>query len=800
MSVKFPVIVFFLLVSLSCYSQETVPENFKGFNYYGSYAEKAGDKWGIKHQSAPETWMIAPVYDTIILVNSFKYGIPKHKQTTMFPAQSLFILFKTKPGKDQLELHKSAKGVSFEICKENGEILKLPEADGYHLIYSHSFVEYYDIYTTLLALELFNKGKSTLLEPGFELYAGDFSSYKRIRDYGLYIAQKTDGTACLLNGHKEVLLSASKIEAYYDSTIYRKDLEQHEISHVAMDIPYLYVTDDKGFRRLYSLVKKKFVTPAISPAGSFKLIAIFEAELDMQGVQLEIEYEDKGLKGYYDSRMQTGTACAFTDYYFLDNEKNYASVGVPGNTHRQLYVFSGKGGETKYITDYDSIFPHPDYYNYSYYIFGLTYKKNGKYGVIYHDNTTDGKLYDTLYLFNQGDSFYSFRENGKFGLTNGKIVIPGVFDDTVRFSAPYITAIHGSISHTQAFMQDGKQLYYDSNGKLRVSQNGSFDTRYLGKKKMGIVEYYETDDSKFDTLVPAVYKDVDMFHVGYLYVATNKKGKKGLIDLYGDTLIPFEYDEIDEFITAYKDTEAMGKLFEVKQGKKSALFSSERGWLTSLDEQSFDFTDNYSFTVIEISKKIGKEYFYGINSLYGKVLVEPVYSSPADIAASGIYNNQVFTARKDMGFNMTLMENLRDGSKSKVDYQRFDLVDKYFAYRLNYNTNKVEEYYLPVFQLVSAISPEEFGRVHGYNVTFTGGEYVLKYQDPMQDEAPVQEIRLEAIDFVNVDGEQFMVGKKGKVWNIYYVDGAGLYDFETFFYQVVTDGRFLRVTKSGAMH
>ncbi|MGV3631995.1 MAG: WG repeat-containing protein [Bacteroidota bacterium] len=798
MSVKITCIFFFFL-HFACYSQEAVPENYRGFNSYGSYAEEAGDKWGIRHESNPETWMVAPVYDTIILVNSFKYGISKHKQTVMYPAQSLFILFKGEPGKEQQELHKAAQGVSFDVCKENGEMLKLPQADGYRLIYSHWQAETYDIYTTLLAMELLNKGRSTLLEPGFELYAGDYSHYEKIRDYGLYIAQKTDGTACLLNGRKEVLLSASKIEAYQDSVLYRKDLGQHEINGAVMDIPYLTVTDDKGFRRLYSLTKKKFVTPAISSSGRFTQIAIFPAEIDLQAVQLEIEYEDKGLKGYYDSRMQMGTDCAFLEYFFTDSEKMYASVSVPANTHKQFYVFADKNGESHYITDYDSIIVHPDYYEYGYYGFGLTYRKNGKYGAIYHDNTTDGKLYDTLYLSNQGDYFFSFRENGKFGLTNGKTVIPAVFDNPVEFSAPYITARHGSLAHTQSFMQDGKQLYYDSKGKRHVSENGSYDVRYFGKK-MGIVEYYETDDSKFDTLVQPLYKYIDMFHVGYLYTATNKKGQKGLIDLYGDTLIPFEYDQIDEFITGFKNTDELGKLFEVKKGKKSALYSSERGWLTSLDEHSFDFTDNFSTVLIEVSKKTGNDYVYGLNSLYGKVLLEPVYSSLSDVEAKGYANTSVLTARKDMGYNMTLLESLRDDSKNKIDYQRFDLVERYFAYRLNCNTNKIEEYYIPNFHLVSAMSPEEFARLRGYNVTFTGGEYVLEYHDPMKDENQAAIVRLEAIDFVNVDGMPFMVGKKGKVWNMYYVDEGGLYDFETFFYQVVTDSRFLRVTKSGSMH
>ena len=309
-----------LLVCSFClvqfFAQQSVPENYLGYNDYGTFAEKAGDKWGIKKGDSNSPWIVDPLYDTIVLVNSFRYGIPKYKQSEMTIGYAVFLLFENRPPASEQELHKKASGVSFKICKVNGEMLKSDDFDGYELIFRHEMDENYNIFSEMQAMKLFKKGKCTLLEPGFEWYEADYGNYRKLQDYGLWIATKTDGSQVLLDSKKEILLEASAISPYHDSATYYPELESYTIAYMQMDIPYLYVSDKAGFTQLYSIAKKKFVSPKISPQGTFRQVGLYPAELEDQLLQLEIEYTDKGMKGYYNSRMQMGTDCAYSDYRF----------------------------------------------------------------------------------------------------------------------------------------------------------------------------------------------------------------------------------------------------------------------------------------------------------------------------------------------------------------------------------------------------------------------------------------------------------------------------------------------------
>lgn len=794
------------------FAQETIPDNYKGYNDYGSFAEKAGNKWGIKQGDSNSAWIVDPVYDTIVLINSFQYGIPKHQQTEMTKGYALFILFEKMPAANQRELHKKASGVPFKICKVNGEPVQAAGFDGYELIFSHYMDENYTIFSELQAMKLYKNGKCTLLEPGFEFYEADYSDFRKQIDYGLWIATKTDGSQALLNSSKEILLEAKKIEPYHDSATYNFSLESYEIGYMQMDIPYVYVSDDAGFTQVYSIPKKKFVTPKISPKGNFRQIAVRPAELEDQLVMMEVEYTDKGLKGYYNSQMGMGLDCAYEDYSFLTEMLDYISVAQPRKKHRMLYV-APAGKEPKLITEYEMLIHGQAYSQYmDYYADGLLYKLNGKYGVVNLDNTTDGKLYDTLYPHETG-SWYTFIENGKFGLTDGKAVIPAVFDEAVVFETNRMTAMHGNLWFTQAFTKNEQNFYYDSHGIQHISQ-GNFVPLMFGRNQYGIVDQElivtiginqhgglavsQSDNAKFVTLVEPLYYYIDSVSYDYTFIAKNKKGKMGLIDVYGDTLIPFEFDRITKFVATSQGLQENigGSHFVVSKGKKTALFSTKSGWLTSLDEHSFDFSDNYGI-VVQTVKKSGDKFVYGLNAPDGRILLEPVFESSA-IEMNGNYFNAAVSGRKDFETYVAIQDNKRDASKREIAYHRFDFVDGRTAYRLNCNTNKMEQYDLLHVKLVSAMSPVEFAHLHKYNLHLEGNQYVLEYHDPMKDENAVEVVRLEAIDFVMLDGTLFLVGKKGKVWNKYHVEDDGINPFESFFYKVLVNSRFLRVTSSSA--
>ncbi len=154
--------------------------------------------------------------------------------------------------------------------------------------------------------------------------------------------------------------------------------------------------------------------------------------------------------------------------------------------------------------------------------------------------------YDSIFApngFYANDQQYpvvSVKKNGKYGAYDLKLgsAIEPAYDSilTYYYSSEY------DMAYTQPI---GKPYYVNTKGKKFKTLNYEIEVFTKNKKKgfRNGSDFEETDYFN-DTVVPAIYKDLKpVYDIPYC-IATNAANKQGVINVLGDTIIPFLYDDI----------------------------------------------------------------------------------------------------------------------------------------------------------------------------------------------------------------------------------------------------------------
>ena len=251
----------------------------------------------------------------------------------------------------------------------------------------------------------------------------------------------------------------------------------------------------------------------------------------------------------------------------------------------------------------------------------LTYKENDKYGII----TLSGKKvipasYDSIETLDYKDGILRVTQNGKIGLIklNGDKVIKPEYDsistdgyyneDTKYENAGYIVSMKTDEGYKYGYIgTNGKavleckynsikritEIKNDTNPYLIISENGKVG---LNKNAQNVIKNdYESIE----------YDDVTKL------IALEKNVKYGVYDLYGNMILPIQYDDITfagKIITAHKDGNQLA--FDANGNiQKDCAFSSIMPTSSS----------DYYITVNANGK-------YGIVDSNATVLVENKYS------------------------------------------------------------------------------------------------------------------------------------------------------------------------------
>ncbi len=218
--------------------------------------------------------------------------------------------------------------------------------------------------------------------------------------------------------------------------------------------------------------------------------------------------------------------------------------------------------------------------------------------------------YDNVWDVAEG--YDAVLKDGKWGFvdTSGKLVIPLQFESPAQFR-------HGFA----AVKKDGKMGIIDKTGKLLVNflydyigdyNDGLFSARDL-KSKYGFI------DSANNTIIPFEYNEVNIswFSGG---VAIVKKGNKyGAVDKTNKTVVPFEYDELGI-------TDGFAKGYVVgKKGSKTLLVDKTGQPVNFPNIELYEKIQPIENNLLVVKEKqSGKE---GIVDLTGKVIIPVKYNS-----------------------------------------------------------------------------------------------------------------------------------------------------------------------------
>lgn len=234
--------------------------------------------------------------------------------------------------------------------------------------------------------------------------------------------------------------------------------------------------------------------------------------------------------------------------------------------------------------------------------FILIEQENGKLNVLDYEERLYSGGYDSLIQQNDGVSenfpILTTYKNGKYGAIN---LLTGIemepqFDQAIqlRFDDNVLDYCCFNLNENYYVGPKGKKMYSDSY---------DYHPFKLGNK-VGLKGLSDFENGKEYVQIPVLFKRLAYTEFAGIFVATNTQKKCGLINVMGDTLLPFEYDAIN-----YREVDMANEYngFELRKGKKIGLFCISNRKLIPAEydaiiEKSNDFGGNDCFIVVSDEK------------------------------------------------------------------------------------------------------------------------------------------------------------------------------------------------------
>jgi hypothetical protein len=280
--------------------------------------------------------------------------------------------------------------------------------------------------------------------------------------------------------------------------------------------------------------------------------------------------------------------------------------------------------------------------------------QNGdKYGYI----NTNGNLiipliYDDAYDFNVNYNWDKksqiniktyraiIQNKGKYGVIDEKnnIILPSIYDDIVIYEAhahfPFMIVLTTNNGQKTILDVDGKELYpaviteiYYFDDK-EENKYANFYGRLLIESKEDT--YYLNSELKpYGYNVEIIQNGFEFYtkrnEFTYCFIAKNKEGKKGIINWHDETLLPFEFDDVE----VYSPT-THNLFFKTTKNAKEALYSIQlEQEIKLVIPPIYDKLAEFIYIdVHSIYSTIEKNNKKGVYSVYENIeIIEPKYES-----------------------------------------------------------------------------------------------------------------------------------------------------------------------------
>ncbi len=593
------------------------PVNYKHYLYNSNIGLlKKNGYYGV--YNAHRGWIFEPQFDTIIRYLFPRYTIGDNYFDEIYLLQKRVLV----PNTDILK-------TSFKVMTGDGNLLS-PD-DFTSVEQASTLIGWQPNSATAPALFFYDQTATTLLYEDLTTKKLPFSQFTAFLDW--FIVQ---------DGNQQTILDAElKKVASFDAVdrvlnvaageLYDDFGNLIETGPVYDYWPYLKVSSRVNGElkdALFSLYDKKVVTPFLANA-SFQSSVGGNEEL-FSGYTYTGNQSD--YRGFFMAGMDMGTDLRFAEVDFYSNnqcvaynpkkelnelyelknrELNFLMedyIIAPAHTLiQQMEIFDDASGEFELLPSQDNFEYH----------FMISKNSDDKLGLRCLNGVRIPNEYDSILQNREVGHFLNVYKNGLYGAINlktGEVVeavseVPMVFEYSPENKSFYTTLQESN----------GNGYYLGFKGPF-YSLDPLYATKVVelnGKKGVQIMSDFTGNTIE---LIPPVYKQITILNDGYTpqFVAKNMEGKIGVLDVYGDTVAPFEFSGFDE---AYFHSEQA--MILLKKGKKEAVYDYLHGELVPPDYDSWkellDLGGSYSFIQVTSGKKLG------LYSMTGKQLLPCIY-------------------------------------------------------------------------------------------------------------------------------------------------------------------------------
>lgn len=235
----------------------------------------------------------------------------------------------------------------------------------------------------------------------------------------------------------------------------------------------------------------------------------------------------------------------------------------------------------------------------------LKYKENGKYGIItIYGKKVTSPIYDSVDTLDYKDDVLKISENSKYGLikiNSDTIIKPeydsisadGYYDEDTKYEkAGYIVCTKTDDGYRYGYISNSSKKVLDCkyNNIKRITEIKNDSSAYLITYENGLAGLYKNAQN----VIKNEYESIDFDDVNSI-LSLAKNGKYGVYDLYGNMILPIQYDDITfagKLITAHKDGEQL--IFDVNGNiQKNALYTSVSATSSNQYYITIDLNGNY---------------------------------------------------------------------------------------------------------------------------------------------------------------------------------------------------------------
>ena len=568
---------------------------------------KKNGKYGVYR--ADLGWIFEPQFDTIIRFPFQRHTIAKNYFDEIYLLQHSVLV----PGTDIFKTY-------FKVMTGDGNLISQDEF--LSVEQASAVIGMQQNNGPVPGLFFYDSASTTLLYEDLSIRKMPFNQFTAFLDWFIV----NDGNQqSILDAEFKKIASFDAVERVINRTAseYYDDFGNFVETETVYDyLPFLKVSkfiNGEMQSALYSLYNKKVVSPFMTNASFQSSINGYEEMF--AGYTYNGNQSDN--RGVYIEGMDMGTDLDYAEISFYGTNQCIA-FNPKTELHELLEVRKGKlqllmqdysiAPAFTLIQSYeffdDSLGEFAIVTSQSYFEnhFMISKSIDDKLGLLCQNGVRIPSEYDSI-LQNVGMShFLDVYKNGLYGAVNLKT---GEVIDAVS-STPMTLDYSPENKTPFATIQDenGTGYYIGTKGIFYSLEPLSYSKVVDLNGKKGVQGTSDFTGTSVE-LIPPLYKKIVILNDGYtpLFVATNTEGKIGVLDVYGDTLAPFEFNGYSESYLSNEES-----LLILRKGKKEAVYNYHHGELVPpLYDSWKEFLDlggSYSFIQVTSEKKRG---LYSLN-------------------------------------------------------------------------------------------------------------------------------------------------------------------------------------------